>query len=112
MTLAEFVQAELKRLHTLLDGSFSGLTAQQLHTIPAGHPRANTIAWALWHYARTEDNVVRLVLQDRRPTVWQEGGYADKLGLPPVAQGTGMSPEAAQGFRTRNLDPFGACVAN
>jgi hypothetical protein len=68
MTLAEFVQAELKRLHTLLDGSFSGLTAPQLHTIPAGHPRANAIAWALWHYARTEDNVVRLVLQDRRPT--------------------------------------------
>ena len=87
MTLVEFIQSELKRLHTLLDGSFSGLTAEQLHAIPADHPRANTIAWGLWHYARTEGNVVRFVLQDRRPTVWQEGGYADKLGLPPVAQG-------------------------
>ena len=38
-------------------------------TCSAGHPKANTIAFGLWHYARTEDNVVRYLLQDRRPTV-------------------------------------------
>jgi hypothetical protein len=106
MTAAELVHMELKRLHKNLEGTMSGLTPEQLHTIPAGHPKANTIAWGLWHVARTEDNVVRFVLQNRRPTVWAEGGYAEKLGLPPVAQGTGMSTEEAHALRIKDLDLF------
>src|SRR5204863_69523 len=78
------------------DKSRDGLTSEQLHTVPAGHPRANTIAWNLWHYVRTEDNVVRFALQNRRPTVWVEGGYPERLGLHPAAQGTGMSTAEAQ----------------
>ena len=97
MTAAEFIHVELKRLHTMLDGTLSGITVEQLHAVPAGHTKANTLAWALFHCTRTEDNVVRFVLQNRRPTVWTEGGYAERLGLPPVAQGTGMS--AADGAR-------------
>jgi len=74
--------------------------------VPAGHPKANTIAWNLWHYARTEDNVVRFVLQDRRPTVWVEGGYPERLGLHPAAQGTGMSTEEAHALRIRDVPLF------
>ncbi|HXU91850.1 MAG TPA: DinB family protein [Methylomirabilota bacterium] len=102
MTLLESISIDLRRLHEALDKSLAGLTAEQLHTVPARHPKANTIAWNLWHYARTEDNVVRFVLQNRRPTVWTEGGYAAKLGLQalhPAAQGTGMSTEEAQALR-------------
>src|SRR5207249_8674765 len=66
MTLLESLSTDLRRLHDVLDKSLDGLTTDQLHTVPAGHPKANTIAWNLWHYARTEDNVVRFVLQDRR----------------------------------------------
>ena len=106
MTAAEFVHTELKRLHKMLDGTLSGLTADQLHTVPGGHPKANTIAWGLWHVVRTEDNVVRFVVQNRRPTVWGEGGYADKLGLPPVNQGTGMSTEDAHALRIKDVDLF------
>ena len=58
------------------------------------------------HYARTEDSVVRFVLQSRRPTVWAEGGYAERLGLPPVAQGTGMSTAEAQAFRLKDIPLF------
>ena len=86
MTAVEFIRADLRRLHGMLDKALADLTSAQLHTMPAGHPKANTLAWVFWHYARTEDNVVRFVLQKRRPTVWAEGGYAEKLGLPPVAQ--------------------------
>jgi hypothetical protein len=50
--------------------------------------------------------VVRFILQNRRPIVWQEGGYAEKLGLPPVAQGTGMSTAEAQGLRLKDLGLF------
>ncbi len=106
LTAAEFIHAELRRLHRGLERSLTDLTPEQLHALPGGHPKANTIAWGLWHYTRTEDNVVRWVLQDRRPPVWTEGGYAERLGLPPVAQGTGMSTEEAHALRIKDVALF------
>jgi len=106
MTALEFVHAELTRLHGMLDKATADLTPAQLHTVPANHPKANTLAWILFHYVRTEDNVVRFVLQNRRATVWAEGGYAEKLGLPPVAQGTGMSTADAQALRLKDVALF------
>ncbi len=106
LTAVEFVGAELKRLHKLFDKSLAELTPEQLHTVPGGHAKANTIAWNLWHVARTEDNVVRFVLQNRRAPVWIDGGYAEKLELPPVAQGTGMSTQEAQALRIKDLALF------
>ena len=106
LTAAEFIRAELTRLHQNLDRSLADLTPEQLHAIPAGHPKANSIAFGLWHYVRTEDNVVRFVIQDRRSPVWTEGGYAERLGLPPVAQGTGMPAAEAQALRIRDVALF------
>jgi hypothetical protein len=111
MTTLELIKHALGRLHKALDASLTGLTPEQLHQVPAGHPSANTIAWGLWHYARTEDNVVRYILQNRRPIVWAEGGYAEKLGLPPIAQGTGMSTQEAQALRIKDLPLFREYVA-
>jgi hypothetical protein len=106
MILADFIHAELGRLHRVFDAGLADLTPEQLHAVPAGHPKLNTIAFGLWHVTRTEDNVVRFVIQDRRPTVWMEGGYAERLGLPPVAQGTGMPTEEAQGLRIKDVGLF------
>ncbi|PYM92602.1 MAG: hypothetical protein DME04_14635 [Candidatus Rokuibacteriota bacterium] len=106
MTAVEFIGSDLKRMHAMLDAMIADLTPEQLHTVPAGHPKTNTIAWGFWHYVRTEDNVVRFVLQNRRPTVWAEGGYAARLGLPPVAQGTGMSTAEAQALRLKDIALF------
>jgi hypothetical protein len=106
MTLVEFIEAELNRLHAMLDRGVADLTPEQWHAVPGGNPKTNTIAFEMWHYARTEDNIVRFIIQGRRPTVWMEGGWAERLGLPPVAQGTGMSPEDAQAMRIPDLDAF------
>lgn len=106
LTAAEFIRAQLKRLHTGLDKSLSDLTPEQLHAVPGGSPTANTIAWGIWHYVRTEDNIVRWVIQNRRPPVWVEGGYADKLGMPATAQGTGMSTAEAHALRIGDLPLF------
>ena len=105
-TAVEFIHRGMKQLHEALDKTLAELTPEQLHTVPAGHAKANTIAWIVWHLARTEDNVVRFVLQNRRPTVWQESGYAEKLGLPPVAQGTGMPTAEAQALRLTDVALF------
>ena len=106
MTAVDLIQVELKRLRKLLDGAIAGLTPDQLHAVPGGNAKANTIAWGLWHVVRTEDNVVRFVLQNRRPPVWTEAGYAEKFGLPPVAQGTGMSTEDAHALRIKDVPLF------
>lgn len=106
LSAVELLGPEMKRLHTMLDGTIAGLTPEQLHAIPGGHPGANTLAWGLWHVVRTEDNIVRFVVQNRRPTVWVEGGYPEKLGLHPAAQGTGMSLEEARALRIADAGVF------
>ena len=105
MTAAELVHMELKRLHSALDGGLKGLTPEQRHMVP--HPKANSLAWVVWHVVRTEDGIVRWVIQNRRTPVWTEGGYAEKLGMPPVTQGTGMSTEEAHALRINDVDLFG-----
>jgi hypothetical protein len=109
MKTHEFIHQELRRLHTLLEKGTADLTSEEWHATPCDS--SNSIAFVLWHYVRTEDNIVRFLLQDRRPTVWMEGGYAEKLGLPPVAQGTGMSLEDAQSLRIGDFDTFSRYVA-
>lgn len=110
MTIVEFIKAELARLHAMLDAATRDLTPEQWHWIPNGNPNANHIAFEMWHYARTEDNIVRFILQGRRPPVWVEQKWAERLNLPPIAQGTGMAPADAQAMRLHDLDAFGEYV--
>ena len=86
MTLVEFIASELNRLHGSLDAVVKDLTPEQWHAVPGGAGKANTVAFEMWHYARTEDNIVRFILQGRRPAVWMEGGWAEKFGLRDVPQ--------------------------
>jgi hypothetical protein len=104
MKLTDFIHSELGRLHGLFEKGVADLTPEEWHALPCDG--TNSIAFVVWHYARTEDNVVRFLLQNRRPTVWMEGGYAEKLGLPPVAQGTGMDLADAQALRIGDIDLF------
>jgi hypothetical protein len=106
ITVGEFIQGGLKQLHTNMNKQLDGITPEQLHAVPGNNPKANTIAWGLWHYVRTEDNVVRYILQNKKMPQWIEGGYAEKLGLPPNAQGTGMSTAEAQALRLKDIPLF------
>jgi len=106
ITAAEFIQGGLNQLHANMGKQLDGITPEQLHAIPGGNPKANTIAFGIWHYVRTEDNVVRYILQNKKTPQWIEGGYAEKLGLPPNAQGTGMSTAEAQALRIKDIPLF------
>ena len=106
LSAADFIRTNLTRLHAGLDKVMAEITPDQLHAVPAAHPKANTIAWGVWHYTRTEDNIVRYVIQGRKPPIWVEAGYGEKLGLPPAAQGTGMSTEEAQALRIKDVPLF------
>ncbi len=104
LTLTEFARQEMQRLHRVLERAVADLSEAEWHFVPPNYN--NCIAFAMWHAARTEDNIVRFVLQERRPTVWLEGGYNEKLGLHATAQGTGMSAEDARAFRIKDTALF------
>src|SRR6266571_1665963 len=106
MTALEFIGSDLKRMHAMLNNAIADLSPEQLYTVPGGHPKANTIAWGLWHYARTEDNVVQYILQNKKPPIWVAEGYAAKTGMPETAQGTGMPVAEAQALRIKDLGAF------
>jgi DinB family protein len=91
----DLMRDSLHQLHETWDKALADLTPDQLHFRPNG--QGNHIGFICWHYVRTEDNIVQFILQNRKPTVWLEGGYDQKFGLPRTSQGTGMpAAEAAQ----------------
>jgi hypothetical protein len=69
---------------------------------PGGH---QNIAFSLWHYVRTEDNVVNFVVQGK-PTVWLGGEWPQKFGLDPKLQGTLFTDEQARAFRINDFAEF------
>jgi len=99
----DFIRSSLRQMHSAYDDAIKDLDPQQIHW------RANDnglpISFILWHYVRTEDNVINFVLQ-RKPTVWLDGEWNVKFGLDRVAQGTGMSLAEAQNLRINSKDGF------
>ncbi len=92
------------------DEALAPLTAEQLNFLPGG--KATSIGFNAWHWYRTADNITHFVFQKQKP-IWMEQGYVEKLGLPPVAQGTGMSQEEAQALTIKDpaiLREYGALV--
>lgn len=103
MSTVEFIRSALQGMHSQYDESIADLTSDQL--IWRANDKGCSISFVLWHYVRTEDNIIQFVLQ-RKPTVWMEGKWDDKFGLPATAQGTGMSLEEAQALRIEPKEEF------
>lgn len=92
MDIVDFFRIEQRRLHTELRARVQNLTVDEWHYIVPG--MGNHIAFLLWHCVRTEDNILRFILQGR-PPLWNEGNWHERLNLPPRIQGTGMATEEA-----------------
>ena len=105
MNITEYLRAELGRMHDQYDRALRDLSPEEWHWTPEG--KGNSVAFIAWHFFRTEDNIVRFILQNRRPTVWMEGGWPEKFpGLHPAAQGTGMPLADAQALRIPDTNAF------
>jgi hypothetical protein len=103
MALVEFLREHLNRMHSQYEELLKDLTPEQLHWTATQH--GVPIAFVAWHVVRTEDNIVRFVLQ-RQPTVWMEGGWHERWGLDRVHQGTGWTLEQARGLRLPSAQEF------
>ena len=103
MSTIEFIRGSLRQMHNSYNDAIADLSPEQLHW------RANDnglpIAFILWHYVRTEDNVIQFVLQ-HKPTVWLDAGWDQRFGLDRIAQGTGMSLQEAQTLRIDSKEEF------
>ena len=99
----DYMGREMRTLHTLFDRATADLDDERANRVPPGGNQ--NIAFSLWHYVRTEDNVIQFVMQ-RKPTVWMEGGWDAKFGLDAKAQGTGFSDDDARNFRINGLADF------
>lgn len=103
MDIIDFYRREQKRLHAGLREAVSDLTPEEWHYSLPG--TTNNIAFLMWHSVRTEDNILRFILQGRAP-IWNEGNWHERLGLPPRVQGTGMATEEARAFHIADLPLF------
>jgi len=99
----DFLRASLRQMHGMYRDAVADLSLEQMHW------RANDngcpAAFVLWHFYRTEDNIIQFVLQ-QKPTVWLDGGWDQKFDLDRKAQGTGMSLEEAQALRINSKEDF------
>ena len=81
------------QLNEWLDEALEPMMADQLNWLPAG--MTTSAGFNAWHVVRTQDNIVNFVFQKQTP-IWLEQGYMEKMGLPKVDQGTGMTLEDAR----------------
>lgn len=78
MTSAALLKDAFERVQGVVHRAVEGLSAEQL-AFRAG-PRANSIAWLVWHLTRIQDDHVAEVAG--RAQVWVEQGWAERFGLP------------------------------
>ena len=104
MAIVQLIGSHVQRLHEALEIATTELTPGQLHWRPP--PGGNHLAFTLWHYVRTEDNIVRYLPQDGKPTVWLEGGWNERFGLDPALQGSGMTVEEAAAISIPSIEEF------
>jgi len=97
----EVLSAGLSTLHRMLDEAVDDMTLEQLNW--KSNEGGIKPFFSLWHYVRTEDNIINFVVQGK-PTVWIEGRFDVKLNLHRIAQGTGMNAAEAKEITLSNLE--------
>ncbi len=99
-TAHSILRSSMASMHALLDKAVEGMTADQLNFRP--QEGGVSAFFSLWHYVRTEDNIINWVAQ-QRPTVWLNGEYNEKFGLPRNSQGTGMTTDEANAVQIQDV---------
>lgn len=86
----------LAQAHERLESLFADLTGEQLAWSPARG--THSLAFALWHIARCDDNYLRAHIQGR-PEVWQEEGWFQRWALDRDSTGMLLPDQEASALR-------------
>jgi hypothetical protein len=103
MNTIEYFRGAMKEVHKTLGAAVKDLTDKQLHLRPLGV--GNSIAFTFWHYVRTEDIMIHMFLQNKKP-LWNVDGWDQKFGMDSKSQGTGMTAEQAGAISIKDLGEF------
>src|SRR5512147_482337 len=87
-----------EEVHAALDG----LGPAELHHRPS--PRANSVAWLVWHLTRVQDDHVADAFDLEQVWFSRGGGKRFGLGLPRHDSGYGHSPAKAAKVRVESAD--------
>jgi len=101
----------IKQMTDWMDDALAPMTTEQLNWLPEG--KTVSAGFNAWHVYRTADNITHFVMQRQKP-IWLEQGYAERMQLPPVDQGTGMGLDDARAIRINDiavLREYGQAVA-
>lgn len=93
-----FLVAYRQQRPTLADQLLQNLTEAQIRTAPMAG--VNTVAWLVWHMARTEDVVVNRMLADGRQ-VFEAGDWGRRLGVTVREFGVGMGADEVRAISGR-----------
>ncbi len=85
MSAGDAIRKNLEFWHWYPRMLCEGLTMEQLHWQPPGHP--NHIMYSLWHAYRSEDELIHGLLVGK-PSVFERDGWARRLRV----ESTGRSP--------------------
>lgn len=94
VTLNRFVEALLFYAAREIRWVTADATDVQLHERLT--PKANSIAWLVWHLSRWRDHMSGKIMGE--PEVWIAEGWAERFGLPHGATGLGDSDERVAAF--------------
>jgi uncharacterized damage-inducible protein DinB len=92
MTSAELLLDAFGRVRETVVEAVMGLTPEQLTYRPA--PEANSIAWLVWHLARTQDHHIAGATHAEQ--VWTSGDWAPRFGLPEGSPDTGYGHSSGE----------------
>jgi len=92
MTPQELLLDAFGRVRDGVADLVTGMTAEDLAWRPG--PKANSVAWLVWHLTRIQDDHVAGVAGTDQ--VWTTGGWHEKLALPFDPRDTGYGHDADQ----------------
>lgn len=105
MTPRSLFEGAARRPLDLARPVLDGLADAPAHVLPQG--AGNSIAWLLWHAARQMD--VQTAHLSGEPTVWEQDGWARRLGVERAADdfGFGDSLEDVRSLRVAGVPALG-----
>ncbi len=93
--LRSWIQSEHTALLATFDFALTGVAAGDLLTIRPGSTE-NSIAWTIWHVARTEDVAVNAIIRGG-PQVYDDG-WRGRLAVDDPRIGTGSTHDEVEAF--------------
>jgi uncharacterized damage-inducible protein DinB len=102
MDTSALLKEAFGRIEPLVNAAVEGLDADQLAARP--DPRANSIAWLVWHLTRVQDDHVAEAAGTEQ--VWTSAGWVERFRLPfdTSATGYGHGAEEVAAVRPDSAD--------